>query len=261
MTISPAVSAALRVINAAWAEGPSYDLASQAALALDAAGRLKTPEAAAEDRWNAAAVQRVRDLVAYWSGVEGGEQVAEAIESVLLNTHRPLPTVTEWAWGGGQPPTTEVEQLRARAAELEQQIVSVRAVHTKYPDSEHCQHDGQQWPCPTMQAAEVAPDEYPPALPWARLMDAEDCADFLDELAAAAITHADSKTALGEVEDTCGRWRAIAEAQHAHNTAPGPDEPERPVPYALTPQATSVLAQPSVDKWRRVFTPAPKAGA
>jgi len=118
VTISPAVSAALRVINAAWAEGPSYDLASQAAFALDAAGRLETPEAAAEDRWNAAAVQRVRDLVAYWSGVEGGKQAAEAIESVVLGTHRPLPTMTEWAWDGGQPPTTEVEQLRAQVAEL-----------------------------------------------------------------------------------------------------------------------------------------------
>ncbi|MFJ3949040.1 hypothetical protein ACIPXV_03075 [Streptomyces libani] len=279
MTISPAVSAALRVINAAWAEGPSYDLASQAVFALESAGRLKSPEAGAEDRWNAAAVQRVRDLVAYWSDVEGGEQAAEAIESVLLNTHRPLPTAAEWAWGGGQPPTTEVERLRARVAELEQQITGVRAVHTKYSDSEHCQHDGQQWPCPTRQAAEVAPDEYPPALPWARLMDAEDRADFLDELAASAITHADSKTALSEVEDTCARWRAIAEAQHAHNTAPGPDpqEPEHPapcrwpasptctctgpVPYALTPQASQALARPSVDKLRGILAPSSKAGA
>lgn len=63
---------------------------------------------------------------------------------------------------------------------------------------------------------------YPPALPWARLMDHEDLTEFLDELAASAITHASSETALAEVEATCGRWRLIAEAQHAHNTAPGP---------------------------------------
>ncbi|WP_318205326.1 hypothetical protein [Streptomyces sp. SCL15-4] len=62
---------------------------------------------------------------------------------------------------------------------------------------------------------------YPPALPWARLMDCEDLAEFLDELAASAITHASAEVALTEVEATCGRWRAIAEAQHAHNTAPG----------------------------------------
>ncbi|MFC7880435.1 hypothetical protein ACFUVV_00900 [Streptomyces sp. NPDC057376] len=64
---------------------------------------------------------------------------------------------------------------------------------------------------------------YPPALPWARLMDHEDLTEFLDELAASAITHAPAETALTEVEATCGRWRLIAEAQHAHNTAPGPD--------------------------------------
>ncbi|MFI0233088.1 hypothetical protein [Streptomyces sp. NPDC017086] len=63
---------------------------------------------------------------------------------------------------------------------------------------------------------------YPPALPWARLMDDEDLAEFLDELAASAITHAAAEVALTEVEATCGRWRAIAEAQHAHSTAPGP---------------------------------------
>ncbi|MFJ6073641.1 hypothetical protein ACIQFU_22840 [Streptomyces sp. NPDC093065] len=69
----------------------------------------------------------------------------------------------------------------------------------------------------------AAGSSYPPALPWARLMDHEDLTDFLDELAASAITHATAETALAEVEKTCGTWRLIAEAQHAHNTAPGPD--------------------------------------
>ncbi len=64
---------------------------------------------------------------------------------------------------------------------------------------------------------------YPPALPWAALMDGGDLTDFLDELAASAITHASSEVALAEVEKTCATWRLIAEAQHAHNTAPGPD--------------------------------------
>lgn len=73
-----------------------------------------------------------------------------------------------------------------------------------------------------------APDgKYPPALPWAALMDDEDRADFLDELAAAATTLADSEVVLAEVEKACATWRLIAEAQHGHNTAPGPDE--RPV--------------------------------
>lgn len=67
------------------------------------------------------------------------------------------------------------------------------------------------------------PGGYPPALPWARLMDDEDLADFLDELAAAAITHASNARALSEVESVIARWRLIAEAQHGHNTAPDPD--------------------------------------
>lgn len=64
---------------------------------------------------------------------------------------------------------------------------------------------------------------YPPALPWARLMDHEDLADFLDELAAAAIANVDAGAALAEVEKACGTWRLIAEAQYGYNTAPGPD--------------------------------------
>lgn len=64
---------------------------------------------------------------------------------------------------------------------------------------------------------------YPLALPWAALMDDEDRAEFLDELAAAATTHASSDVVLAEVEKACATWRLIAEAQHGHNTAPGPD--------------------------------------
>lgn len=64
---------------------------------------------------------------------------------------------------------------------------------------------------------------YPPALPWAALMDDDDRAEFLDELAAAATTHASSDVVLAEVEKACATWRLVAEAQHGHNTAPGPD--------------------------------------
>lgn len=64
---------------------------------------------------------------------------------------------------------------------------------------------------------------YPPVMRWAALLDREDLADFLDELAASAITNASSDVALAEVETTCRTWRLIAEAQHGHNTAVGPD--------------------------------------
>ncbi|MFJ3037777.1 hypothetical protein [Streptomyces tendae] len=71
--------------------------------------------------------------------------------------------------------------------------------------------------------AKATADGYPPALPWARLMDDEDLSDFLDELAAAAGTPGSYEGALATVENAIATWRLIAEAQHAHNTAPGPD--------------------------------------
>jgi len=66
-------------------------------------------------------------------------------------------------------------------------------------------------------------ESYPPALPWAALMDDEDLAEFLDELEHAATRLGTPEEALAAVEKACGTWRLIAEAQHAHNTAPGPN--------------------------------------
>lgn len=74
-----------------------------------------------------------------------------------------------------------------------------------------------------------APDgKYPPALPWAALMDDEDLQEFLGDLLDSLNSNPPSTRAvLAEVEKTCSTWRLVAEAQHGHNTAPGPDE--RPV--------------------------------
>lgn len=77
-----------------------------------------------------------------------------------------------------------------------------------------------------MRTALEAPQRtsYPPAFPWAQLMDDEDLADFLAELQHAIATPgATPDEALAEVEEACGTWRLIAETQHAHNTAAGPN--------------------------------------
>lgn len=75
---------------------------------------------------------------------------------------------------------------------------------------------------------------YPPALPWAALMDTDDLAEFMSDLDAAMrdaarqahlVSEPQAPNVLAAVEKTCATWRAIAEAQHAHNTAPGPDAP------------------------------------
>jgi hypothetical protein len=48
--------------------------------------------------------------------------------------------------------TPQVNKLRQILAGQRDQAEAARAVHTKYPDSEHCQHDGEPWPCPTVAA-------------------------------------------------------------------------------------------------------------
>jgi hypothetical protein len=72
---------------------------------------------------------------------------------------------------------------------------------------------------------------YPPALPWAHLMDEDDLAEFLRDITSTMLaTTLDARlasrlpghTELTALEKVCATWRLIAEAQHAHNTAEGP---------------------------------------
>jgi hypothetical protein len=70
---------------------------------------------------------------------------------------------------------------------------------------------------------------YPLALPWAQLMDDDDLHDFLGDLIDALNSERPTMSdVLAEVEKTCASHRAIAEAQHAHNTADGPEAGETP---------------------------------
>ena len=80
-----------------------------------------------------------------------------------------------------QSPETaaEVERLRARVAELEQQAITVRTLHVKYTDSEHCKQDDEQWPCLTLCALGDAA----PASRWQRLADALNALAGIPELA------------------------------------------------------------------------------
>lgn len=130
---------------------------------------------------------------------------------------------------------TELEAERAKYVGAEPTIAEEMAYLSRCIDSvlDLCEKAEQQGITSggafTVDAIRAAAEgmvertSYPPAVPWARLMDDEDRSEFLDELAASAVTY-DSAQVLDEVEATIGRWRAIAEAQHAHNTAPGPGE-------------------------------------
>jgi hypothetical protein len=82
-----------------------------------------------------------------------------------------------------------------------------------------------------MAADAEEPGAYPPVLPWALLLDPVDLAAFLRDLEGSmrgAAARADMTSrpqaphVLEALERVCGTWRAIAETQHAHNTAPGP---------------------------------------
>ncbi|MFE7954435.1 hypothetical protein [Streptomyces sp. NPDC057413] len=147
-------------------------------------------------------------------------------------------------------------QMRARVAELEAELAKyvgqeptiaeemaylsrcLDAVHEVCDDAEK---QATRWenplPVPEWVArVRAAADgleprrSYPPALPWAQLMDDEDLHEFLNDIASAAVRRwqwqpdeVPDREVLRFVEEACSTWRAIAEAQHAHNTAPGPD--------------------------------------
>ncbi|RYJ29398.1 hypothetical protein CU044_2139 [Streptomyces sp. L-9-10] len=118
-------------------------------------------------------------------------------------------------------PVAEVDKLRARVAELEADLAA------KAQDTEAAV---KGWGrardrVAVLKAAQAPAKEYGPAFPWVALMDDDDRSEFLGELAAAAINYyrpeAGDEATLAEIEKACMTWRLIAEAQHAHNTAPG----------------------------------------
>ena len=92
MSISPLALQAKKVIEAAWLNGPSYDLASQAAFALESAQLLQSPE-----------------LVTELS--ERSFAAAEAAVAELKREHE------------------ENERLRARVTELEAELYTEQAQH------------------------------------------------------------------------------------------------------------------------------------
>lgn len=59
---------------------------------------------------------------------------------------------------------SNLRHVQALVPELERAeaaIVLARGLHTKHEDSEHCQHDGEPWPCPTLAALDEAQEQHP----------------------------------------------------------------------------------------------------
>ncbi|MFE1192863.1 hypothetical protein ACFW6E_08690 [Streptomyces olivaceoviridis] len=220
------------------------------ALALEAAGLLMSPEAAKDMASVSTDAVSVAERAV-------DELRREHEESARLRSERNefcdrVDTLTAVAKGNKQHVQSlfaelqraqrERDEARARVAELEAErakyvgreptIAEEMAYLSRCLDSvlalcEQAEKQGVTSGGPfTVDAVRAAAEglvertSYPPALSWARLMDDEDLEEFLADLTA-AIVGRDGEAAIAEIEDTCARWRAIAEAQHAHNTAPG----------------------------------------
>lgn len=137
MTISPIALAAKKVIDAAWQNGPSYDLASQAAFALESSQLLHSPETAVEherlrterDRYRLAwrmAYQRA--MGRGWAADRAGSRVHELHEALQAMLFTVIGSQL-----ARKAAIDEATELRARIAELEAEPTTVyRAEH---PDS------------------------------------------------------------------------------------------------------------------------------
>ncbi|MER6103644.1 hypothetical protein ABT115_15300 [Streptomyces sp. NPDC001832] len=110
-------------------------------------------------------VHQLRARVAELEAVEAATYVAPAPSCTRCYGADAVRFVTT---GGTTEPCracgpSQVEQLRARVAELEAAQAAVLAPHTRYPDSPHCRADGDPWPCPTVSTLVPAP-----VSPWER---------------------------------------------------------------------------------------------
>ncbi|MFF0894718.1 hypothetical protein [Streptomyces sp. NPDC003278] len=88
---------------------------------------------------------------------EGDEPIPYALTEQADADAALVPYHGEHGYPEGEEPET-VEQLRARVAELEKRAEQALADHTPHDDSNHCQHDGEPWPCPTVTT--LAPEAH-----------------------------------------------------------------------------------------------------
>jgi hypothetical protein len=155
------------------------------------------------------------------------EHTPEAVDQVVCDAEGHAIPHSPGCPDGPAPAPTEAETRAAAFAEAAARIWDLPQDYELDPGR------GDARELLERLAAEAhQPEKYPLVLPWALLMDDDDLIAFLNDLAhvmqdarhmstSAGPVHA--RRILAGLEKTCGTWRAVAEAQYGHNTAPGPD--------------------------------------
>ncbi|WP_431999266.1 hypothetical protein [Streptomyces sioyaensis] len=244
------------------------------AAALDAAGMLQSPETVVDlevlrirhvagERRRCRLVRTVAELRARVAELEQhGCSAAGGIPDAVFVLDRRSPN----------PGTRHIlrpangRTLCGRDASLPVGELAERSRYEAMPVCGRCAAlDADRAQLHAQQVAEVSP--------WQRAVDG------LNALAAAGIpVHVEPD---GHISNPCGtehiewdrateRWRLVhdeddADAEPHPEPCQWPASPDcscaGPVPYELTPQATSALAQPAVDKLRGILAPTRTAGA
>ncbi|WP_275462108.1 hypothetical protein [Streptomyces noursei] len=123
------------------------------AMALDAAGMLQSPETAAEAERLRTERDRYRTA---WRRARTRAVATGSAADRYAARAREFQTAAQDLLAALLDAQVQRNELRARVAELEQQAANVRALHVRYPDSDHCTQDDEQWPCLTLCALGAA---------------------------------------------------------------------------------------------------------
>lgn len=237
-TVAPRTKGATLLYEAPWV-AKRYEATGLRQMyngALEAVWTLGTPEAvlpvdAMSTHAGAAALRSVS--LRLWEGCGTGTMSPDVREEAAAFLSRVAAEVTGRARTKGHPQPVDERCVETPASILNGAFLQA-AAHLRglAQDFELDPGRGDSVSHLLALAGDALGDTYPPAFPWARLLDDDDLDEFIRDLGSVITTavvkaHGTPRPQLASVlaglEEVCTTWRRIAEAQFAHNTAPGPD--------------------------------------
>ncbi|MEU3162234.1 hypothetical protein ACPCAJ_21310 [Streptomyces griseoincarnatus] len=177
--MSKLASAALRVINAAWQHGPSYDLAAQAAVALEPAQLLQSPETADEaQRLLTELEQQTKDLADVQAAREKLRD--DYVRDLKTDWSRYRGRVLQEAWEALRDAEEEplIDAMNVVTKLLNSPALTAKETTHEGPDPSHgalTTHRGRREDC---SGPDCGPDEPEPFVPrtereyWVAIADA-----------------------------------------------------------------------------------------